>query len=504
MTLSSAPKCVFIELLGRYEWLNTAIIKILRDRYGTRFVLLAGSKEVRERYSAFCTDHDEIVTYEEVEKLCAREPRPVEDAAIARRNEEACDINYLLDIIQQDRGIFGTYMPYAASSWARRKVPDLDTLNCRINAYFEWSNDIIERAGIDLAVLRPGGLLPTTFIKAATSKNIPVTMSRPSRYKSYLTWTYGAYSGHQIFEQAYNEHSEEGLSPVLLEDIRPPEGSRQVFEQFKKQSSAKSLCRSLVLAVYNHTVHGFNAIRRGEMHRIPSLTAGIKDIIYSWYSIRKLQSLSQKDLEVMSEKPFVAFLLPKEPEYTVQSLARNFSNVQAIVQQVSLCLPAGYKLIVKEHSRVGYRRLSFYEDLLKLPNVILCDATIPGSVLMARSSAVACVAGTAAVEATLLGKRALIFAENVEFNFLPSVKTISSFDTLAAALRDAVREQSSIEIEEIRLIGAKYRAAVAATSYDAPNTKVFEGNAPISDAEAERSVDLLIHTFQMQNSDLSN
>lgn len=489
------------QLLGRYEWLNTAIMKILRKRYGTRFILLAGSEDVRQRYLPFCSKEDTVLVLTEVEDLCLENLNAKESTALARKNEDKYGISYLLDIIQQDRVIFGTYMPYAASSWSKRKIDNLELLNAKINAYFDWSNSLIEKEKVDLAILRPGGLLATVFINAATHKKIPVTMSRPSRYKSYLTWTYGAYSGDQIFEDSYNKQSLDGISPVPLEDILPPEGSRQVFEQFKKQTSVKLLIRSLLLAVYNHTVHGFNAIRRGEMHRIPSLTAKLSDLVYSWFSLRKLDSLSENDLERMSEKPFVAFLLPKEPEYTVQSLARNFSNVQAIVQQVSLSLPAGYNLIVKEHSRVGYRRLAFYEDLLKLPNVVLCNAKIPGSVLMARASAVATVAGTAALEAALLGKKAVIFTDNVEFKFLPSIEVVTSFDTLVPALKRAVREETPEGIEAIRLNGARYRAAVAAASFDAPNTKVFEGNAAISETEAEKSVDLLVLAFHMQKRD---
>lgn len=495
---TSAPKCIFIELLGRYEWLNTAIIKNMRERYGTRFILLAGGEQVRQLYLPHCSEQDEIITLQEVEELCKRTPNPDEDNKLALQNEEEFGVNYILDILQQDRAIFGTYMPYAASSWTKKKIDDLDTLNAKLNGYFDWSNKLIESKGIDLVALRPGGLMATVFIHVAMSKKIPVTMSRPSRHKSYMTWTYGAYSGHQIFEEAYNNHPEDGLEVVPLEDILPPEGSRQVFEQFKRQSSVKLLMRKLLLAVYNHTVNGYRALKAGERHRIPSLMAGLRDIVYSWYSMKTLDSISHEDLDQMCEKPFVAFLLPKEPEYTVQSLARNFSNVQAMVQQVALSLPAGYNLVVKEHSRVGYRRMAFYADLLKLPNVILCNAKVPGSVLMNRASAVTTVAGTAAIEATLLGKKAVIFAADVEYNFLPSIKTIRSFDELAPALREAVREESPEGVEKIRLSGARYLAAVADSSYDAPNTKVFDGNAPISPEETIKSVELLIHSFQIQ------
>lgn len=493
-----APLCMLIEALGRYEWLNPVIMKILRERYGTRFVLVVGSNVTRTAYMKWCSDADHIIVLDDVEREASQAGLGVDTedtSAEARRNEDTYGLTYLQDIIQQDRTIYGTYLSYAASSWSKRKVPDLDEATCRINYFFRWANELFDRYGIDLVNIRPGGLLSTTLVHAAMHRCIPVTMSRPARYGSYVTWTYGPYSAGDVFEEAYRRQPVD--IPVTEDIIRPPEGSRQVFEQFQRQISVKALARSLLLATYNHVVHSYEALREGILDRMPSYISSMRDIVYSWWSMRHLEGMSERDMSRITKSPFLLFLLPKEPEYTVQSLAREFSNVQAIVLQMALAMPAGYKLLVKEHSRVGYRRLDFYRDLLKMPNVMLVSATIPGLELISRAAAVSTVAGTAALEAALMGKPSIVFTSRIEYTFLPSIRVVSSFMDLASTVREALRPRQPAELDQIRRDAARYRRAVQESSFDAPGTKVFEGNAKLSEEQANRAVDILLHVFNM-------
>jgi hypothetical protein len=505
MTAEIHPRCMLIEVLGRYNWLNPVVMRLLRERHGTRFVVIAGSETVKAAYARWCAPEDRMLTLDEIEAEAAAAlalpADPAADAAAARSNEERFSLTYLQDIVQQDRAIFGTYMPYAASSWSTRKVPELPDLVRRINFYFGWAERLFAAEGIDLVNVRPGGILSTTLVHVAIGRRIPTTMSRPARYGSLVTWTYGPYSAGDFFEDAYRNLPEDVELPEA--PILPPEGSRQVFEKFARQRAVRTLARQLLLATYNHVFHSIEALRDGSFARMPSWFGTIGDVLGSWWSLRRLEALSETDVGRLKRRPFVLFLLPKEPEYTVQSLAREFSNLQAIVQQMSLAMPAGYDLVVKEHSRVGYRRMAFYRDLLKLPNVVLASATIPGLTLIAEAAAVATVAGTAALEATLHGKPAIIFTPRVEYAFLPSIGIVTSFFDLARKLREALRPRSPEETAAIRREGARYRLAVKSCSFDAKGTNVFEGNAALQADQADRAIDILLRVYRMQVRDLA-
>jgi len=492
---AAPPRRVLIEVIGRYHWLNPAVMDIMRQRYGTRFIVIAGSEEVRAWYLERTGPEDEILTYDEIEDV-EISIDPEADAQKAWDNEEAYATNYLLDIIQQDRAIFGTYLPYAASSWSKRPTPSLELLTARINHYFQWADDLLRRNQIDLVLIRPTGICNTTIIHVAMARGLPISMSRPSRYASYVTWTYGPYSANNILKQAYEQAPRPKALPEI--EILPPEGSRQVFEAYLKRRSLRSFMRTLLLIVYNQSVKTYRALIVRKTGKLPPMLSPIRDQFQSRRLEARLEALSKKDLAELSEKPFVLLLLPKEPEYTVQSLAREFSNVKAIAQQLALALPAGFNLVIKEHSRIGYRSMSFYTDLLKLPNVLFASARIPGISLIRESRAVATVAGTAAVEAALVGKRAVIFTDRVEYSFLPSIAIVASFRDLAKTLRDAVRPLSDKESDEFRRCGLRYRAAIVATSFDARGTKVFDGDGELDPGEAERAVDILMRSYEMQ------
>lgn len=502
------PKSVLIEVLTIYDWLNPAIMKLLRERYGTRFTLIVGSDRQRDISTPWCAEQDKILLLEDLEaggRDGASKDRDqhdtIADFETARRYEETYDVNYMLDIVQQDRGVFGMHLYYASGLWTTRKSPDLLELTRKINGHFAVATKLLDKEGIDLTIIRPGGLLGTVLVHVAMARGIPVTMSRPARYKSYVTWAYGPYSGDKLFREAYEQVPE--MEPVPLEEILPPEGSRQVFDHFLAQFSLKTLLRELAIAVVVQAIKHYRAFKRRTFAKMPPLHAILRDAIDSWRSLHRLERLSESDIEKICERPFVLFLLPKEPEYTVQSLAREFSNVQAIVQQVALSLPAGYNLVVKEHSIVGFRRRAFYDDILKLPNVIMASPRLPGIELAARSAAVSTIAGTTAVEAALIGKQAIIFTRRVEYSFLPNIHTVTSFFDLAAVLRDALRERSNAEIDALRRCGARYSVAVAASSFDAAGTKVFKGTGEISEEEAERGTDILLKVFRMQLVDYS-
>src|SRR5690606_12073519 len=96
----------------------------------------------------------------------------------------------------------------------------------------------------------------------------------------------------------------------------------------------------------------------------------------------------------VTRRPFILFLLQVEPEWTTLTQAKNFNNTLALIQQLSSKLPAGHRLVVKEHiTNVGNRRRDFYERILRIPTVIFAHYEIPGIDLLKRCSAVATISG---------------------------------------------------------------------------------------------------------------
>ncbi len=175
-------------------------------------------------------------------------------------------------------------------------------------------------------------------------------------------------------------------------------------------------------------------------------------------------------------------------------------DTRALIQQLSLSMPAGYRLVLKENiNSIGNRATSFYRALLGLPNVILADHAIPATELMAHAQAVATVSSTGALEANLFGKPAFIFAQGTEFSFLPDIHIVGSFAQLPAMLRQLTANRSAEEQERTRRHAARYRRAIELVSFDAPDTRPFRGSkTTIADSEAEKAVDHLIDCYRIQ------
>ena len=148
---------------------------------------------------------------------------------------------------------------------------------------------------------------------------------------------------------------------------------------------------------------------------------------------------------------------------------------------------------------IGNRPASFYKTLARLPNTILADYRMRGLDLAKHAAVVSTVSGTVAVEATLMGRPAMIFTDNVEYSFLDNVVRVRSIDKVDEALATCLAERTPEQVDALRRQGARYRAALETISFLAPNTPPFRGSGTVmDDAQAERAVDLLIDNFRLQ------
>jgi hypothetical protein len=199
----------------------------------------------------------------------------------------------------------------------------------------------------------------------------------------------------------------------------------------------------------------------------------------------------------------VLFLLPVEPEFNTHSLAREFCNSMAIVQQLALCLPAGYRLVVKEHSsNLGNRRIDYYRDLAKFPNLVFADHFIPGTLLAREAAAVATISGTIGMEASLIPKPVLAFSTRTIYGFLPHVRVVTSMYDLPEALAWALRSRSGAEQTEIRMAGARFYAAIQKIGFPADEAPLFKGNRRELDPQArDRAFAILLETYRLQRQD---
>ncbi len=166
--------------------------------------------------------------------------------------------------------------------------------------------------------------------------------------------------------------------------------------------------------------------------------------------------------EIDDKIPFVYFPLHQEPERVLLIGSPFYTNQIETVRHIAKSLPPKYKLSVKEHPTQtirGWHNVSFYKEILEIPNVELLHPSIPSDQIMEKCSLVITVGGTSGLEAAFYQKPSIIFA-NMGYAILSSVYLIKSITELPNAIRTSL--QKTVDPNEL----AKYVDIVEKNSFE--------------------------------------
>jgi hypothetical protein len=132
------------------------------------------------------------------------------------------------------------------------------------------------------------------------------------------------------------------------------------------------------------------------------------------------------------------------PESSTSVKAPFYINELSIIEAISKSLPIGWKLYVKEHqSMLGERSLKFYKKVKEFYNVKLVQLNYykdPKPWIM-NSLGVALITGTTALEAVILGKKAIIFG-TTPFETVEGITKIRYFSELPEKIKQFTNIQN--------------------------------------------------------------
>jgi hypothetical protein len=160
-------------------------------------------------------------------------------------------------------------------------------------------------------------------------------------------------------------------------------------------------------------------------------------------SVRKWQVIKTYSQLVSGFKlpeKYVVFFLHYQPERTTLPEGGAFAQQWMALRAIASALPAGYKLLVKEHPSTfryyfhpGFRKLDFHVQISQLPNTYLVPLALAPYPLIDRCVAAATVTGTVGVEAIIRGKPVLVFGA-AQYRGQPGVYAVDSAEAVQAAL----------------------------------------------------------------------
>lgn len=354
------PKNILFYCAQTNDWLYPPMMKILRARYGTRFHLVVASNRI-DSFKAHCAEGDVIIPVTEFGPA-PNSAAPLDSAEVfetARKYEEKYRLTYMRDVIQQDRMVSSQFLNNAPNSiFSDYEVPPLVELCDFVNRAFIYHEKLIREHKLDLIVIRPGGLSDTVMAEVALARGVPMTFFHGSYFAGEAQWAAGPYMGDHTTRQVYEDTPPQ--KPVETASLlpsatwtRPPDPQLLPF--------AISIIKTFVI----YGEHLLKDIKARKLQKRVPLMTSIKSDIRQFRVQRYLHATGEADLEKIASVPFVYMAMPYEPEYTVQSLCREFADPTAWIRQLALSLPAGYRLVIKEHQRVGNRARDYYEVLAR-------------------------------------------------------------------------------------------------------------------------------------------
>jgi len=136
------------------------------------------------------------------------------------------------------------------------------------------------------------------------------------------------------------------------------------------------------------------------------------------------------------DNKFFLFPLHLQPEFSTSVQATYFCDQINTIRNIAFSLPFPFKLYVKEHpSAVGERKKNFYEELEKIPNVVLISPYENTKDLIEKSAGVITLTSTLGMEAALIGKPVYVLG-NVFYSYHPLCKKVNSFEELKQKIEE--------------------------------------------------------------------
>ena len=424
------PKHIFLVNRKNFEWLNFEMIRIMQKKFNTKFTIITAQKSVENFLDLKINGN--LYSLEELEKKS--EYKSDKNVLKSARNyENKYNITFMHDIIMQDRKYSVKFKDIENSPWTSTKINNLnlEQITSKIIYYFNFFEIFFKKEKVDCVISRPDDLLGSVLVNIAQNKNIFITIQMASRLFGYFFWSYGPYSDHNYIEDFYlknkNKKFKNRIKNSLVFGSSSSFRTQNLINQFKLKNFFKTF---LILTIDRILLVYKDFTKNNKSNRLTYISL-IKSKFMAYYRNLQYIKISDKNLQNNIKKPYFYFPLPEEIEYFTHSLTKDFSNIYAIIIQLSSCLPSGYNLLVKEHTpNIGNKPKLYYKNLLKRPNIKILNYEISSSELIKKSEAIVTTAGTVALEAAQVQKKALIFANNVEYMHFDNIIKVDNINDL--------------------------------------------------------------------------
>lgn len=438
-------------------YFTIALAKRLKEKYPCTIHAYCDSEQIAKLLATENQDNlFASITPERVLFDSAAAPAPHESSVLekAKSYEKRLGTTYnFLAVSSRHLGrgyaLGGFYHP-------RSRLSELVSYIQMVHAYNEvlefWEKQIKEK---ELTLI-----INTTRESACIARllGIPWRAIVGSRHKNYHYWAWNEFYETPMFEATYAS-----LSEGAGESMEGPYKNHLINRaNFAKSTGLLTVAKRAIRTTANHLYWHLTDSPKARSYY---WSENIRTIVRRWLHTRKIIRLSKVKLRDLRGKAFVFYPLHVEPEAALQLISPEYFYQLSSIAALSRDLPAGALLVVKEaFGNLGRRPDNFYEQIADFKNVALLDIMELGFDAVSDAAAVATIAGTAGLEAAVMGKPVITFGHHNIYNSLPHVHVVKDESTLQQHLYDALN--GSLDQKLARAQGQRLLRAIVECSFD--------------------------------------
>jgi hypothetical protein len=498
------PRHVVLYCTTTHDWLFPQLMEELRAKFKTKFTLISSISR-KKHHKSFLAEKDNILVVEDFELSMSdsdlNEKLDFDTVVnLANHFEKKYGLNYLRDIIQQDRsklsllfGNNGINRPkFAGSNDLIFEANSINKTFMHVEKFFEENSDI------DFVLIRPADYASVATCAICNSMKVPVSFFHGSYFNLGAQWSAGPYMGNLIIDYIFQK------TKLGTQEI--PQDTTLV-QQWKapKKATLKLLLGTLIRLFWHRVEFFMIDLKRWNFGaKRASFWKNVSDECRRYKKQIFLDRFTDKNLDKLKRQDYLYFPLPYEPEYTVQSLCRELNDVDFIIRLVALSLPVGMNLLVKEHQRVSLRNKDFYIRLGQIPNVKFVHSTILASDLISGSLGTISLGGSTPVEALKLGKKAFVFGTRNPYNGLPGIYYVEDLRNFAKLLRKELNNTSAKNSSQREI--KRFYEIMKMLSFEASQTRLFRDGYKdrLEPEQAAKACELFLLSGRIQTQYYSN
>jgi hypothetical protein len=255
----------------------------------------------------------------------------------------------------------------------------------------------------------PHSMEAWVFAKCFESCGLPIYILEATPI-AYRAWIYRGLESQDVVPLGTGDRGRE-LSEATLALVRAQRESRPDA----RDDAGYRVSRIYLSSIEGSQTNRWWSWRREIRHVLRGKLRSMPLRLHSSWRKRQLHA-SYRSVEVASlpAQPFVVYFMHYQPERSSLPVGQSFSQQWLAIRALASALPAGWKLLVREHPTTWLRPLdpfvrtrSIYEDIASLAGTALCSMDIDTFELVDRASAVATLTGSVGFQALIRRKPVL-------------------------------------------------------------------------------------------------